>query len=147
MISSPASFSISYNMTTIKELTSIMINQHSTAIASASFDINKDLIRLLAAEYKFDADDAIKRFLEEPDDDVVVSIPKSSKKSKKSNNKKDKEARRKERAKKEALHKKLEDLGAPNDTRHFDRYPDSEPGIEEPLDGKGQEKFHQFDTF
>ena len=39
------------------------------------------------------------------------------------------------------------EIGAPNDTRHFDRYPDSEPGIEEPLDGKGQEKFHQFDTF
>jgi len=31
------------------------------------------------------------------------------------------------------------------DTRHFDRYPDSEPGIEEPLDGKGQALFHDFD--
>ena len=41
----------------------------------------------------------------------------------------------------------MPEIGAPNDTRHFDRYPDSEPGIEEPLDGKGQEKFHQFDTF
>ena len=89
MISSPASFSISYNMTTIKELTSIMINQHSTAIASASLDINKDLIRLLAAEYKFDAVDAIKRFLVEPDDDNVVSIPKPSKKPKKSKKPKD----------------------------------------------------------
>ena len=34
----------------------------------------------------------------------------------------------------------------PQDTRHFDRYPDSEPGIEEPLDGKGQALFHDFDT-
>ena len=39
------------------------------------------------------------------------------------------------------------ETSAPNDTRHFDRHPDSDPGIEEPLDGHGQSKFHVFDTF
>lgn len=39
------------------------------------------------------------------------------------------------------------EISGPSDTRHFDRYPDSDPGIEEPLDGKGQAKFHEFDTF
>ena len=39
------------------------------------------------------------------------------------------------------------EVSSSSDTRHFDRYPDSEPGVEEPLDGRGQAKFHQFDTF
>ena len=73
-------------MTTIAELIAASLKISVQEQTRAIVGINKDLIRLLAAEYKFDAEDAIARFLEDTESSTTVEVAKSSKgkKSKKS---------------------------------------------------------------
>ena len=59
-------------MTTIAELIAVSLKDSVKEQTRAIVSINKDLIRLLAAEYEFDPEDAIAKFL---DDDLGPSSP------------------------------------------------------------------------
>ena len=66
-------------MTTIAELITASLKISVQEQTRAIVGINKDLIRLLAAEYKFDAEDAIARFIEDTESSTTVEVAKSSK--------------------------------------------------------------------